>query len=147
MSKSPFVATLSWAETLYQLLHGFQVDGGPGQPGPVLSREAGQIAAAGVLRQIAGQIRDAKLAAEVRKLGLDLAERGTAELVRAFNGDGPPWTDLPFPFPWPPKKFDPRVSVFDGLKPGALDTALAGVAHRLADAALKPLAGGSTRGG
>jgi hypothetical protein len=138
-NRTPF-ATLTRAETLYQIIHGYYVDGGPAQPGPVLSGDITRVIAGEVIRDLALHIRTGRLQADVRELAIDLIRRGADEVIGNAESDGPPWTDLPFPFPWPPKKFSPRDSVFGGLEPGALDDVLAGVAYRLADAATTTLA-------
>lgn len=135
MSRHTAYATLSWAETLYQIMHGYHVDGGPGQPGPVVSRDWATVIAGEIIRDMALHIRGERLAEEIKDLGRSLVRRGAEEVVNNAESDGPPWTDLPFPFPWPPKKFSPRDSVFGGLEPGALDHVLAGAAYQLADAA------------
>lgn len=139
MSNHNFYATLSRAETLYQMIHGIYGDGGPGQPGPLLAVDITKVFAGEVIRDLALHIRDERLQADIRELGVRLIRRGADEVVSNAESDGPPWTDLPFPFPWPPKKFNPRDSVFGGLEPGALDHVLAGVANRLADAASERL--------
>lgn len=126
-------AILSKAESLKQLLHGWHVDGGPGQPGP-LSRDMVRVVAAGVIRDLAAQIEAPRTAATTRKLGLDLLKRGTAGLVAGYDGEGPPWIDYPWPLPWPPKTFDPAASIFGGLRAGALDTLLASAARQVAAA-------------
>lgn len=155
MSPASTSAILYWAEALYQRLHGFDHDGRPGQPGPPAIDGATRIAAAEVLRIIAGNIREAKAAREVKTLSLGLAERGAGELIRGWPDDvEPPRPGLPTgpvdPHPYyPPKKLEWRQSVFEGVAPGAVDQLLLGVARRLADAASAPVAApkGGTRGG
>lgn len=139
MSNHTPSAILSRAETLYQIIKGYYVDGGPGQPGPLLSGDITKVIAGEVIRDLALHIRAERLQTDVRDLAINLIRRGADEVISNAESDGPPWTDLPFPFPWPPKKFSPRDSVFGGLAQGALDDVLAGVAYHLADAATASL--------
>lgn len=118
-------AALSWAETLYQMLHGHHFDGGPGQPGPSWPRERLRRVGGGIVEALGEHIRDAGKAETVKQLGRELSGRDP--------GEPPPLSEGP-PYPYPPKKFDARDSVFGGLRAGALDGVLVAVAQRLAEA-------------
>lgn len=133
MAKYPLFTVLSWAESLYQRLHGWQVDGGPGQPGPLLSRGFAQLFAASLIRDLAEHVGDARAAETLRKRGRDLLASGAASVARDPDGVGPPWFDPSGPFPWPPKKFGEHGSIFESLKPGAMDQVIVTLATRLAD--------------
>jgi hypothetical protein len=132
MPRTTIAATLSVAEALHQILKGWHVDGGPGQPGPLFSQAFGRVLAASVIRELSTHIHDPRLASRVKSLGHDLIERGAGELVAGYKDGDTPLVDFPWPLPWPPKKFDPNTSIFEGLKPGALDEVLSELAHHLA---------------
>ena len=135
MHRTTIAATLSVAEALHQILKGWHVDGGPGQPGPIFSQAFGRILAASVIRELSTHIHESRMAARVKSLGHDLVERAAGELVQGYKDGDSPLVDFPWPLPWPPKKFDPDTSIFEGLRPGMMDESLSDLAHNLAAAA------------
>lgn len=73
--------------------------------GPVISQHLVEYMAAGVVRDIAGQIKDKSVKAQLLSVGKDMAGFASQGLVQGWeDGDDicPPWP--PFPFPWPGKR-------------------------------------------
>lgn len=83
--------------------HPEHVDGGPGQPGPVLSRSLRNYLISTVLRDMAGLVRNAGLAEDIRTLAHRMAERAVSGMLAGWDNDDicPPWRHpLPGPHPW-----------------------------------------------
>lgn len=86
------------------------VDGGPGQPGPVLRVALADSVVAELLRDISAALRDSEFAAKVREIGKELATRASSGMVAGWeDGDDicPPYRHFgpipqpePDPHPW-----------------------------------------------
>ncbi len=82
------------------------VDGGPGQPGPLLSKSMRDFLVSGVIRDMAGLVGDRVVARELRGVAQGMAKAAVGGLLAGWEeGDDlcPPWrfpVPGPGPHPW-----------------------------------------------
>jgi hypothetical protein len=108
------------------------VDGGPGQPGPLINEAIVDYMVAGVLRDIGKSVSHKEVKQQVLRLSKGMVERSSAGLVAGWElGDDicPPWPwprpkPFPWPFPWPWPGPDPDPW-WDTMKGAMNDVVLA----------------------
>lgn len=104
------------------------VDGGPGQPGPLINEAIVDYMVAGVLRDIAKSVSHKDVKQQALRLSKSIVAGSAAGLVAGWEwGDDlcPPWPKpfpLPFPWPWPDPDPEPW---WDTMKGAMNDVVLA----------------------
>jgi len=103
--------------------------------GPKVSQKLVEYLAAGVVRDIAQQVKDESVKRKLMGIGKDLARSASAGLVQGWEeGDDicPPWPPFPGPWPWLEDILKPQpdpwtVESFDQLVLADLTMGVAGV--------------------